>query len=571
MTQPIPTPNSPGRTDPVAFSISPRREISAYGSVGRPGVYLGTSVPRRGSLSHTDRRELLLEEEELLKDNKLLKSTTRNSYGSIQDGELISAVNPEDAHDEAAIVAAWDRAVQQGMVHSSYKREIKVLLKNTLPVSLTFLLQYSLTVVSVFCVGHLGKNELSAVSLAGMVANICGYGIVQGIATSLDTLGAQSYGRGDLEMVGVYTQRCGLIIGIVLIPIIFLWCNAKDFLLLFVPQVECCELAATYLQILAVGLPPYVVFEVAKHYLQAQGIFHASTLVLLFCAPANLVMNYTLVYSSTIGVGFIGAPIAIVITDYLMAGIVLIYIVYVDGIQCWYGWTKESFRNWSYMVQLSVSGVITVEAEWLAFEVLTFAAAHLGSTELATQTVLATMCVLTYQIPLSMGIAAGTRVGNLVGARMADPAAMACNAAITSAFIFGSLNAIVLFSLRSRIGALFSGDADVIAMVATVLPYGALYQVNDSLSAVTGGLLRGQGRQKISGYVNLTLYYVFALPLGLYLAFSRGWRLAGLWSGICFALFFVSLIQIFFVVYADWPQIIQKAQDEIERDEEDIA
>lgn len=594
MSQPIPAPdqrNYSASRDGTQFARSPKRDFISFGSVGKPGVLIASPLPRRASLAAAltteERRSLLKEEEDLLVDNNLLKVNTTTQgmdYGSfhpsaitpidpIDNGETneASALVPKlpskyDDADEATIEAAWNEAITLGAIQTTYGREFMVLLKSALPVTLTFLLQYSLTVVSVFCIGHLGTNELSAVSLAGMVANICGYGIIQGIATSLDTLGAQAFGRGDNEMVGIYTQRCALIMGISLIPILFLWCNAKPFLLLFVPQIECCELAATYLRILAVGVPPYVVFELAKHYLQAQGIFHASTYVLLVCAPFNVVLNYTLVWSKTVGVGFIGAPIAVVTTDYLMASMVIGYIVYVDGIQCWYGWSKEALKNWSYMIQLAVSGVITIEAEWLAFEVLTFAAANLGTTELATQTVLATMCVLTYQIPLSMGIAASTRVGNLIGAGLGKSASIASNAAIYSALIFGFLNAITLFSLRSRIGGLFSSDPAVVAMVAQVLPYGATYQVNDSLAAVTGGLLRGQGRQKISGYVNLTLYYVFALPLGLYLAFGRGWRLAGLWSGICFALFFVSGIQIFFVLYADWDAIIRKSEEEFERD-----
>lgn len=597
MSLPISTPRK-APLDASQFSRSPQRDYISFGSVGRPGVFLGSSLPRRSSLVETlsadERRKLLDEEQDLLADNKLIvprprKYSTSSSrrlsyipggYGSIRDNQealleenenanedslLVPGNpldNPEEDDDEEIIKATWKEAVAKGTIQTSYKREFIVLLRNTFPVSLTFLLQYSLTVVSVFCVGHLGKNELSAVSLAAMVANITGYGIVQGIATSLDTLAAQSYGRNDYEMVGIYTQRCFFIMALVLFPIFFVWCNAKSLLLLIIPQVECCELAALYLKVLSLGIPPYVVFEISKHFLQAQGIFHANTYVLLVCAPINVVLNYLLVWDKSIGVGFVGAPIAVVITDYLMAILSVLYVVYIDGIQCWYGWSKEAVHHWSYMAHLALSGVITIEAEWLAFEILTFAAAHLGTTELATQTILATVCVLCYQIPMSMGISASTRVGNLVGASLGKSAAIACNAAIVTAMVFGMLNAIVLYSLRGKVGAWFSPDKEVIKMVSQVLPYGAMYQVNDSLSAVTGGLLRGQGRQKISGYVNLTFYYVFALPVGLYLAFTLNWGLAGLWTGICLALVCVSVIQIIVVIYADWAQIIQKSLEE---------
>lgn len=602
MTHPIPA-NAPKKPlDSTQFARSPQRDYISFGSVGRPGVMLPGSLPRRSSLvegiSQEERKKLLVEEEDLLADSNLLTPRRRSSagpsrkkslvpggYGSTRTAEPplleehenadeISPLVPTSSIDsseeeEELIKSTWKEAVAAGTIRTSYRREFLVLLKNSLPVSVTFLLQYSLTVVSVFCVGHLGKNELSAVSLAAMIANITGYGIVQGIATSLDTLAAQAYGREDNEMVGVYTQRCLAIMSLVLIPIFLIWCNAKPILMLFVPQVECCELAALYLKVLSVGAPGYVVFEISKHYLQAQGIFHANTYVLFICAPINVILNYLLVWDESIGVGFVGAPIAVVITDYLMAILSVLYVIYIDGIQCWGGWTKDALSHWGYMSHLALSGVLTIEAEWLAFEVLTFSAANLGTTELATQTILATMCVLCYQIPMSMGISASTRVGNLVGANLAKSAATACKAALYVAFIFGVMNGLILYFLRDKVGALFSSDADVIAMVAAVMPYGALYQVNDSLSAVSGGLLRGQGRQQISGYVNLISYYVFALPIGLYLAFPRGWGLAGLWSGIVLALVTVSVVQIYVVLYADWDAIIEKAMEEFNHENEE--
>ena len=449
-------------SDHFEFSKSPQREVF----IGRSADVFANNHQRRRSsvLTREERKDLIKEEEELLIDNNIL------TYNSFADS---SALDDGSDLEEQIIKTNWEQAVAQNLIHTTYWRELSVLLRNTLPSCLTFLLQYSLTVVSVFAVGHLGKNELSAVSLAGMIANICGYGIFQGIATCLDTLGAQAYGRGDYVMVGVYTQRCGLLMGLVLVPVLLLWCKAEIFLEVFVPQKECVILAARYLKVLAIGCPGYVIFELAKHYLQAQGIFKASTYVLLFCAPMNVVLNYVFVWSSTFGFGFIGAPVAVVITDYTMALIALMYIAYIDGYQCWKGWSKAALSNWNYMCQLALSGVITVEAEWLAFEVLTFAAAHLGTTELATQTVLATLCVLTYQVPLSMGIAASTRVGNLIGAKLPDSAAMACKTGIYVSLVFGTLNGIILFASRNSIGSLFTSDPDVIKMVAQVLPYGA--------------------------------------------------------------------------------------------------
>jgi MATE family multidrug resistance protein len=74
------------------------------------------------------------------------------------------------------------------------------------------------------------------------------------------------------------------------------------------------------------------------------------------------------------------------------------------------------------MITLSIPGLFMVEAEYLAFEILTLAASYFSTTHLAAQTALSTLTAFTFQIPFSMSIAASTRIANLIGARAADPA-----------------------------------------------------------------------------------------------------------------------------------------------------
>lgn len=77
----------------------------------------------------------------------------------------------------------WEAAVASGKIKTTWQREAKTLWKYSLPLVITFILQYSLTVASIFTVGHLGTIELGAVSLASMTANITGYAIYQGLVS----------------------------------------------------------------------------------------------------------------------------------------------------------------------------------------------------------------------------------------------------------------------------------------------------------------------------------------------------------------------------------------------------
>jgi MATE family multidrug resistance protein len=193
----------------------------------------------------------------------------------------------------------WDEAVAAGLIQTTWQREAKVIGKYSLPLMVTFLLQYSLTVASIFTIGHLGKEELGAVSLASMTVTITGNAVYSGLATSLDTLCSQAYGSGKRKLVGLQMLRMVYFLWIITIPIMVLWYFSEHILAKIVPEKEVAEMAGLYLKVALLGTPGFACFESGKRYLQAQGVFSASLYVLIFCAPLNAFLNWFFVWVST--------------------------------------------------------------------------------------------------------------------------------------------------------------------------------------------------------------------------------------------------------------------------------
>jgi multidrug resistance protein, MATE family len=69
------------------------------------------------------------------------------------------------------------------------------------------------------------------------------------------------------------------------------------------------------------------------------------------------------------------------------------------------------------MIKLALPGMLMMEAEYFAFEVLTFMAGQLGDASLAAQSIMVTICQTAYQVPLATSITGSTRIANLIGAR----------------------------------------------------------------------------------------------------------------------------------------------------------
>ena len=129
-----------------------------------------------------------------------------------------------------------------------------------------------------------------------------------------------------------------------------------------------------------------------------------------------------------------------------------------------------------------------------------------------------------------------------------------------AAAIVGVLNIILLSSLRNYIPQLFTNDADVIDLVASVLPICAAFQLFDALAANCNGLLRGLGFQEVGGWTNLFCYYVVAMPISFGTAFGLGWGLEGLWTGVAIALGLVALIEGWFLASTNWNLAVEEAE-----------
>lgn len=311
---------------------------SLAGSYRRPGYFTtvnhGTMVPASGDqqpLSQWERERAIEEERHLLSDNHVIpepqglqhkisglfsriqssaqqgpsktpsSDPSESDYETTLTTETTALLRPATSNDQLnlnEIDRKWEEAVAAGMIHTTWQREAQVIGKYSLPLMATFLLQYSLTVASIFTLGHMGKEELGAVSLASMTVSITGNAVYSGLATSLDTLCAQAYGSGKKKLVGLQMLRMIYFLWLVTIPVAILWYFSEHILTKIVPEQEVAKMAGLYLKIALLGTPGYACFESGKRYLQAQGVFSASLYVLIVCAPLNAFMNWFFVWVS---------------------------------------------------------------------------------------------------------------------------------------------------------------------------------------------------------------------------------------------------------------------------------
>lgn len=233
------------------------------------------------------------------------------------------------------------------------------------------MLEYSLVVASVVSIGHLSTTALAASTLGSMTSAVTGYSIIQGFATTLDTVLPSAYTSDQPQLVGVWAQRMTVILGVICIPIAFCWASAESILLFLRQDPEVAHLAAVFLRWAILGLPAYAFNQISRRYFQAQGLFTVPTRIIFVVSPINALLNYLLVWGpEPIRLGFIGAPIASAISFNVMALLSLAYGIFWVPKTAWHPLSRRMFTNLGMLVQLGLSGVGQTASEWWSFELV---------------------------------------------------------------------------------------------------------------------------------------------------------------------------------------------------------
>jgi MATE family multidrug resistance protein len=443
------------------------------------------------------------------------------------------------------------------------KEELYTILSLSWPTVLSYLLTFLPSFVNLIFIGHVGTGEhpleLPAAALAITFVNVTGVSFGIGLLTGVETLCAQAYGAKNYRRVGVVVQRGILICTTFCVPCILLWFLTEDVFLLFRQNPELAKLSGRYTRLLAPGLWFLLAFETLKRWLQTMSLMRPIIYVSICSVIINAVGQYTLVIF--FGFGFNGSPLALMITWMLLPVLLLSYIVWTKTyVQTWHGWTRECLSGWGEYLKLALPGSLMLCAEWWGFEITIIAVGWLGEVELAAHTIGFNTLGWCYMAPLGLGVAANTRVGNLLGAGKPSLAKRSAHIVLVLVFACQFTAAAALFLLRNIWGSLYSTDQSVVELTSHVLLYGALLTIFDGFSGTSSGVLRGAAKQMVGAVLNLIAYYVLALPVGLSLAFLTPLRLYGVWFGLLFGVSVVSFSFLVVILRTDWEKASKEAQ-----------
>jgi MATE family multidrug resistance protein len=420
--------------------------------------------------------------------------------------------------------------------------ELRILARLSVPIILTNLTMFSMVAVDTLMLGNSSQEELAAMGLAAVWLQGTTL-FAAGILFGMDPIVSQAHGAGDQRRIREILGQ-GLVMAAILCPLLMLaWGWTEGFLLAMGQDPELARLGGTYANWQLLSGPGVMAFSAIRQWLQGQRLLQPILFHALWANAINVLLNWVLIFGhwGMPAMGLKGAAIATSITRTAM-GAALIWHLHAHhkasvprlGMGP-HAWNRKALLA---LLALGLPISIQVSLEVFAFGVTTLIAGKLGTAATSAHLVVMNVASITFMIALGIGLAASTRIGNLIGEGRPQTARRSARwaFALSSSIMFGC--GLLFYFGRDFLPTLYSKPEDIKVreMAAIILPIAGAFQVFDGIQVVGSGVLRGAGLTRPAALFNLVGYWVLALPLGWYLTFHAGMGLPGIWWALALGL-----------------------------------
>ncbi|KAL6178197.1 hypothetical protein ACLB2K_049716 [Fragaria x ananassa] len=432
------------------------------------------------------------------------------------------------------------------------------------PLICVSILQYSIQIIAVMFVGHLGELSLSGATMALSFTSVTGFSLLMGMSSALDTLSGQCYGAKQYHMMGIHMQRAMFVLLLVCIPLAIISANTRIILIALGQDADISTEAGKFARFNIPSLFAYALLQCLVRFLQTQNIVFPMMLSSGITTLLHIPLCWLLVFKS--GLGGRGAALANSISYWINVLLLVLYVRFSSTCaKTWTGLSKEAFQNVATFLRLAIPSAVMVCLEMWSFELIVLLSGLLPNPELETSVLSISLntAAMVWMIPFGLSSAVSTRVSNELGAGHPKTARLSVCVVLVMAIIEGSLVGLVLILIRNFWGYAYSNETEVVDYLAAMMPILATSNFLDGLQCVLSGTARGCGWQKIGAYVNLGSYYLVGIPLAVLMAFFLHIGGKGLWLGIICALIVQVLSLLTIAIRTNWEKEAKQATERV--------
>lgn len=368
------------------------------------------------------------------------------------------------------------------------------LVAHALPILIAQLASIGMMVVDTAVLGHVSSLDLAAVAIGGGIHVSVVFALV-GILQAVAPVVAHLHGarRGD-EVAGVLQQGFWLALALSLPGMLFLM---HPGLLLDTAGMDAAVdlKVRDYLRLLAWGLPAVLRYRTFYVFCNALG----KPGVLMIIGIVSLGLHAWLAWGFAFE-GWLGEPLGVV--GCALANVLIAWLACLSG-ACYLArgplgrlyrpfanWQAPRWAMWRELLRLGVPMGLSNLVEITAFTLVSLFVASLGATVVAGHRIVANLSALIYMLPLSLGIATMSALGQAVGARDWAMARATVRGGMLLAGGLSLLSGLSIWLAAGPLVAAYTDDPAVRAVAVALVAYVAVYQFFDALQTIAGHALR---------------------------------------------------------------------------------
>ncbi len=394
-----------------------------------------------------------------------------------------------------------------------------------MPIIIAQLSQMGMGVTDAVMAGRLSATDLAGVTLGGNLfwpIMLLMSGTIMAVTPSVSQLnGAGRVGdAGAVVRQALWIALCGGLVVTLLLR------NAEPAYRFFGVDEQAIPVAVGYLSTASLGLVPLLCYTALRSLAEGMTWTTPAMCISLSALPLKILLNWLFMYGTpALGIPAMGGVgcgwSTAVVTCYTFGAMGIVVArsrMRASNLFNAFSWPRPRAIRDLLVVGIPIGLALLVEVGF--FSVAGLLIGRLGVEAVASHQIAFNVAGIAFMVPLALGMAATIRVGFNVGAGDRAAARLSAWVAVATTLVWGTGVAVVMLTARYPIVGLYTDNAAVINLAASLLAIGAVFQVFDAAQATTMGALRGYKSTVAPMGIAVVAYWLVGLPVGAALCFG---------------------------------------------------
>ncbi len=457
----------------------------------------------------------------------------------------------------------------------TFREGAETVFKLSFPIIVTSFFTSVSDMVTYFIIGGISSTSLGALGLGVMTTRIFSSDLLFSIASGYDTMGSQSFGKGEFKMVGIYLYRGLMIINLIGIPTYIALYFSHYLLLLLAVTPEPAQLASEYARRMMLNTALFTSFNLLNRFLIVQRIVRPQMWIIVLTASIHPLWVYF--FAVICGCDFHGAAYAYTVTNLTNLVLTACYIRY-SG-QC--AETLPEFDpkvvlvGWGSFLSIAGFSGLMLYIEFASYLIVNIFSGSLNTpgitqASLSANQALCNLHAFNFSIPVGIGSATCALVGNSIGKRNIPQAKHYAKLSVMLNSCIISFYIVFTITFRHFIASLYSSSEEVQNVFTTVLIFMLFSDAFDTTQGILCRILIAMAKQPYASMSNLICYFAYLVPMAYILLFWVKTGIKGIWIALGTSYFATSMTFAAGIFYANWDKIATDAADRIEQDKKSI-